>query len=211
MRTKSILALGACLVVCAAHAQAAISAVGSRTFATGDNFWIGFDGSNLFVSGGYLGGQSFHIGSQAFQADDYGDSPANVVVESSGWYTYSTFDGAISSDHVIDSSEDFSSYLGPYTESFAGRYFGIRINTDSFNGANDGGLLYGWMKLDYNSSTGAGELLGAAINTTLNQGITAGEGMIGSPSAVPEASSHLALLALGSVGLLTRRRLKRAA
>jgi hypothetical protein len=30
-------------------------------------------------------------------------------------------------------------------------------------------------------------------------------------SAVPEPSSHLAMIALGSGGLLTRRRLKRAA
>jgi hypothetical protein len=44
---------------------------------------------------------------------------------------------------------------------------------------------------------------------SISAGKTAIDG--GSVSAVPEASSHLALLALGSVGLLTRRRLKRAA
>ena len=43
--------------------------------------------------------------------------------------------------------------------------------------------------------------------------ISAGKAAIdgGGTSAVPEVSSHLALLALGSAGVLTRRRLKRAA
>ena len=48
---------------------------------------------------------------------------------------------------------------------------------------------------------------------SISAGKTAIEGGSGSgaTSAVPEVSGHLALLALGSAGVLTRRRLKRAA
>ena len=117
---------------------------------------------------------------------------------------------------MIDSSTSFGGDTIAYTSSssVSDAYVGIRVNTETSNGANNGGIHYGWVKLSYDSATGAAQLLGAAMNTTAGEGIAvpaAAAPAGGGTSAVPEASTSLGLLALGAGGLLTRRRLKRKA
>jgi len=93
--------------------------------------------------------------------------------------------------------------LTPENYSLSECYFGIRTNTETSHGANDGGIHYGWVKVSYNHNTGAGQLLGAAINTTAGQGIIAGQ----IAAAVREPSA-LARRGLGTMGLFARRRRK---
>jgi len=92
----------------------------------------------------------------------------------------------------------------------------------SFNGSDN---VYEAVAQFYFDGSGGGYLMAiATLNDITNPqdlsavgglglSISAGKAMIdgAAVSAVPEPSSHLALLALGSVGLLTRRRMKRAA
>ena len=95
--------------------------------------------------------------------------------------------------------------LGYGAETGDSNYVNISLNGDDsiyeavgqFHLDSDGYWLIALAKNDNGSSL------------SISAGKTAIDG--GATSAVPEPSSHLALLALGSVGLLTRRRLKRAA
>ncbi|MEY3895579.1 MAG: hypothetical protein RLZZ214_1098, partial [Verrucomicrobiota bacterium] len=108
--------------------------------------------------------------------------------------------------------------------SWSAGYFQPPGNTYSY-GAQSGDANY--VNLSLNGNDGiyeavaqfhitAGELWLIALaknsdnsDLSISAGKTAIEG--GATSAVPEVSGHLALLALGSAGVLTRRRLKRAA
>ena len=115
--------------------------------------------------------------------------------------------------------------LGYYTATSVGFF----LVSDAGFGATSGDANYANISLNGNDGVyesvgqfhiGSGELWLIALaknddNSALSisAGKTAIDGASGSgaTSAVPEVSSHLALLALGSAGVLTRRRLKRAA
>ncbi len=138
----------------------------------------------------------------------YGAESAQLQL-SGPWYAQVVTPYSLSAGAMIDSSSSFGGYalIG---SSLSEAYYGIRTNTETSHGANDGGIHYGWVKLSYNPATGDAQLLGGAINTIAGQGITAGQTTVAT-SAVPETSTSFGLLALGAGGLLTRRRLKRAA
>jgi hypothetical protein len=201
----------------AGTAKAAISTVSGQSLVAGDYVQINFDSST-----GRIANHSWNLGSDAynpgelmfngdFENPDYyymGGHPARLRFEA-GWYTNVWTVNPLSAGALIDSSSSFNG--GTWLESSLTEvYYGIRTNTETSYGANDGGIHYGWVKLSYNSSTGDAQLLGGAINTIAGQGITAGQTTVAT-SPVPETSTSFGLLALGAGGLLTRRRLKRAA
>ena len=145
-----------------------------------------------------------------------GGHPARLAFGTTGWYSYGATTYSLSAGDMIDSSTSFSGSTTAYTSSssVSEAYLGIRVNTETAYNWNDGGIYYGWVKLSYDSATGAAQLLGAAMNTTAGEGIAvpaAAAPAGGGTSAVPEASTSLGLLALGAGGLFTRRRLKRKA
>lgn len=126
--------------------------------------------------------------------------PASLSLTNT-WYSYTWSNSFLSAGDMVDSSTDFGARN--ITNSLEA-YVGIRVNTETSHDANDGGIHFGWVKLSYDSASGAGELLAASINTV------AGEGIAVPASAIPEPSSNLALLGLITSGLLLRRRSKRS-
>lgn len=84
---------------------------------------------------------------------------------------------------TIDSSGTYNAFWNhSISSSFSENYFGIRYDLGS------GNYNYGWVGLSFDSASGIGTFLGAAINTTPNLAISAG--------VVPEPSSTC-LLGLG--------------
>ena len=106
-------------------------------------------------------------------------------------------------------------YGNIYASNFNFRYGAVAGDLNyallSFNGAD---FVYEAVGQFHFDGTGGGYLIAIARNDDDSSlSIIDGKAAIDSASvsAVPEASTHLALLALGSAGLLTRRRMKRAA
>ncbi len=90
---------------------------------------------------------------------------------------------------------------GPWNGSTGGvNYIGFRLTS----GATD--YNYGWVALSYNDAANTMTISEFAINSTLNQSITAGQ-----TSAVPEPATSALLLAAGAAGLALYRRRKAAA
>ena len=129
-------------------------------------------------------------------------NPARLAFGTTGWYSYGATSYSLSAGDMIDSSTSFSGNTTAYTSSssVSDAYVGIRVNTETAYNWNDGGIYYGWVKLSYDSATGAAQLLGAAMNTTAGEGIAVPAAA--TTSAVPEASTSLGLLALGAGGRL---------
>jgi hypothetical protein len=78
---------------------------------------------------------------------------------------------------------------------------------DSFLGFTDDSGKYGWLEVTWSNSTKTFEILSGAYEDS-GAAIRAGDTGI---SAIPEPASNLALLALGSAGVLSHRRRRRAA
>jgi hypothetical protein len=201
MKTKTLIALVAGFIGFAGTSQAAISTVSSQSFTSGDSIDIRFNSSTGRIHNHVwrVYSRAYHPGFEMFPGGPtFGQQPTQLELTNS-WYTNEWSALTLSEGDTIDSS---TAFIGGYQieNSVVESYFGIRMNTETSYGANDGGIHYGWVKLSYNYDTGAGQLLGAAINTTAGEGIIAGQIV-----AVPEPSA-MALLGLGTVGLLARRR-----
>jgi hypothetical protein len=191
-----LLALAAGFIGFAGTSQASISTVSSQSFTSGDWIDIRFNSST-----GRIHDHVWYVISRPEFVDFFDpmfSDPAKLELSASR-YSYQWSASSLAEGAMIDSSTPFT---GGYQieNSVVESYFGIRTNTETSYGLNDGGIHYGWVKLSYNYDTGAGQVLGAAINTTAGEGITAGQIV-----AVPEPSA-MALLGLGTVGLLARRR-----
>jgi hypothetical protein len=78
---------------------------------------------------------------------------------------------------------------------------------DSFLGFTDDSGKYGWLEVTWSNNSKTFEILSGAYEDS-GAAIRAGDTGI---SAIPEPTSNLALLALGSAGVLSHRRRRRAA
>jgi hypothetical protein len=200
MKTKTLIALVAGFIGFAGTSQAAISTVSSQSFTSDETIEIRFNSSTGRIHNEvwFVTSASSRPAFEIFPGFFMPGEPARLGLGNSS-YTNEWSVLTLPELAMIDSSTAFTG--GHSIEnSVAESYFGIRMNTETSYGANDGGIHYGWVKLSYNYDTGAGQVLGAAINTTAGEGITAGQIV-----AVPEPSA-MALLGLGTVGLLARRR-----
>jgi hypothetical protein len=105
---------------------------------------------------------------------------------------------------------------GPYHNTTSAFLFGAQSGGENyanitFNGPDD---VYEAVGQFYFDGTGGGYLIALAQNSD-NSALSISDGKTAidnaAVSAIPEPSSNLALLALGSAGLLIRRRMERAA
>ena len=206
MKIKTLVSGLAAVLCLATSSSAAISTyLTETTVATGQSLhmdWTPNSGWSAAI-GNHTGGESLYLTPTEFM-DFEGEifaNPAMVGSWAGNAFSISTSNSSVNG--VIDGTLTYSNH----TESNPagnGTYFaGLRYDLGA------GNFNYGWVNYSTNSDSSQITFLGAAFNTTANESIAAGQTSAVSP--VPEVSSHLALLALGSAGVLTRRRLKRAA
>ena len=89
-----------------------------------------------------------------------------------------------------------------------GSHMGFRVAELDLSNNPTGNFYYGWLEVTWEASTRTFEILSGAVNTTLNQGITAGGGGV---SAIPEPSGALGTLGVLAAGMMIRRRRSKAA
>ena len=83
---------------------------------------------------------------------------------------------------------------------------GFRVAELDLSNNPTGNFYYGWLEVTWETSTRTFEILSGAVNTTLNQGLTAGD-----VSAIPEPSAALGTLGVLAAGMMIRRRPSKAA
>jgi hypothetical protein len=236
MKTNSMLALVAGLIAFAANAQAASTTVfavvpgtsnGSngnlnkflgQTFTTGSESSQKIETLDLYLNKGGLGTANFTLvlfnttgsaGAYAASASAGGSAlGASSLTAANALFSH-TYSNAILGDvalnHTVFDVTTFDWTIQANTVYMIGVLAETTQSakwTTNSDTSNLSGYLSGFAGMNRQSITTLVATRHAAAITT-----TAGA----TTSAVPEPSSHLALLALGTTGLLTRRRIKRRA
>jgi hypothetical protein len=201
MKTKNILILivAAGLTSFAANAKAAVI-YNRTTFSTTNSVGIYFDGSTLSVTDGGYSGWSLQ-NHQAFNDGPFDNYPAEVGFGNSR-YTYD-YTSELSNYSIVGSNLSFGNFPS-LSNSVTDKIYGLRWNSESSYGANDGNLYYGWMNISYNQSSGTLTFLGAAMNTAPNTPIT-----VEATGAIPEPSTY-GLIGLGALGVAFAARRRKA-
>ena len=202
MKSKNILTLivAAGLTSFAANAKASNILYYGTAFSTNSEVGILFDGTTLSVTdGGYQGWTLQNY--QSFNDFEMGDTPAYLAFGNSR-YTYN-YTSELGNSTEVSSALSFSSAPN-FFSSFTNKNFGLRWNSESSYGANDGNLYYGWMNISYDQPSGVLTFLGAAINTAPNTGIT-----VGATGAIPEPSTY-GLIGIGALGVAFAARRRKA-
>lgn len=226
MKTKTLLALATGIIGFAATAKASVVFQNiNQTLTDGQSFQIGFDGTSITLGSGFLTAtysapQSYsdyvpleyreYYPPGSIDADGYnsGTNPAMLLFSTTGSPDPNIYGGssAVTSGITGSDSNSYNSGWG----SGSGYY------TTANSGSDTPNYVYllpnpnksGWVEFSLNDSSA---FIGAAAFITTSGYATVGDTGNGLyvptvPSAVPEASTSLCLLALGAVGLVARRR-----
>lgn len=205
------------LIALVTPVSASIAAITDQAFLSGNTIHIAFDGADLSMpqNPNLQLIRTWSLTSSPFKPRtllyvDLRTNPPSLVYDSeqpaqlrldspsqfaANHYTVSF----VNLGDKIDATLSYSlNQINEHT-SLENRYYGLRLSTESYSGSGDGSLYYGWLKLNYDPLTGAGNVT-AAFNTTAQEGIT-----VGQLSVVPESSSAV-LVGLAGLAVLLRRR-----
>ena len=221
MKSKIILALAAGIIGLSASAHAAIVFQDiNQTLTDGQTYRFGFDGTSLTLgSGSFVVTYTAPVQHPASNDGYYGyqpayTSPAYLDVSTGGWPNPTIYggSGAVTSGLTGNESGIYNSGWGQGSKSYTPSP--TVVDSPTYTYFLPGPGKSGWMEFSLNGSSA---FIGAIGFSTTNGYATVGDTGAGlyvpaappSTSPVPEPSSQLALIALVSAGVLTRRRANR--